>query len=234
MNNSAGHHLLAALRGGLVVSCQANPGEPFRDSESMGKFASSARMGGAVGVRTEGLSDIALVHELIPLPQIGLWKTDDIEDVFITPTVEHALAVAQAGAEIVAIDGTRRLRPDGKTLRETIDAIREHTGVLVMADTATFDDAEFAISAGADMVSTALSGYTRDSVDRGDGPDLDLVRAITERFDTPVFAEGRFRTPAQAAKAIALGAHAVVVGAAITDPIAISAWFVDAMKEAAP
>jgi N-acylglucosamine-6-phosphate 2-epimerase len=234
MNDSAGHHLLATLRGGLVVSCQANPGEPFRDSESMGKFASSAHVGGAVGVRTEGLSDIALIHELISLPQIGLWKTDDIENVFITPTVEHALAVAHAGAEIVAIDGTRRPRPDGKTLRETIDAIRENTGVLVMADTATFDDAEFSISAGADMISTALSGYTLDSAKRGDGPDLELVRAITESFDTPVFAEGRFRTPAQAAKAIALGAHAVVVGAAITDPIAISSWFVDAMKEAAP
>jgi len=226
--------LLDALRGGLIVSCQANPGEAFRSSDSMAKFARSAHAGGAVGLRTEGLSDISLIHQEISLPQIGLWKTDDIEDVFITPTLRHALAVAEAGAQIIALDGTRRPRPDGRTLRGTIQAIHDQTGALVMADAATVADGEAAADAGADMVSTALSGYTADTRQQQRGPDLELVHTLAASLDVPVFAEGRLRTPEHAAAAIRLGAYAVVVGAAITDPTAISGWFVDAVTSAAP
>lgn len=227
---SSQHDALDAVRGGLIVSCQSNPGEAFHDSVSMAKFASAARAAGAAGIRAQGLDDIALIHKQIPLPQIGLWKTADFDGVFITPTLTHALAVADAGAEIIAIDGTRRPRPDGKTLRETIDAIHKRTNALVMADIATVADAEAAAAAGADMVSTALSGYTQDTRGLHDGPDLDLVRTLTAMIDLPVFAEGRIRTPEQAADAIAFGAHAVVVGTAITDPTTISSWFVDAVK----
>jgi N-acylglucosamine-6-phosphate 2-epimerase len=221
--------LLEAVRGGLIVSCQSNPGEAFHDAGSMAKFASTALAAGAVGIRAQGLDDIALIHQQIPLPQIGLWKTADLDGVFITPTLEHALAVAAAGAEIIALDGTRRPRPDGKTLRVTIDAIHDRTAALVMADIATVPDAKAAVTAGADIISTTLSGYTQDTRGLHDGPDLELVRSLTAMLDLPVFAEGRIRTPEQAAEAIALGAHAVVVGTAITDPTTISSWFVDAI-----
>ena len=232
--NATQQQLLYALRGGLIVSCQANPGEAFHSSASMAKFASSAHAGGAVGLRTEGLGDIQLIHQQVPLPQIGLWKTDDIENVFITPTLSHALAVADAGAQIIALDGTRRPRPDGVTLRATIQAIHDRTGALVMADAATVADGEAAADAGADMVSTALSGYTADTRQQHDGPDLELVHTLSTGLDIPVFAEGRFRTPEHAAEAIRLGAFAVVIGAAITDPTAISGWFVNAITAAAP
>jgi len=230
--NSTQQTLLDSLCGGLIVSCQANPGEAFFDSASMAKFASTARAGGAVGVRVQGLDDIALIHEQVPLPQIGLWKTADIDNVFITPTLDHAIAVAAAGAEIIALDGTRRPRPDDKTLRETITAIHERTDALVMADVATAADGLAAADAGADMISTALSGYTADTRGKYDGPDFELVRTLTTTLDLPIFAEGRFRTPEHAASAIKLGAHGVVIGAAITDPTAISTWFVNAISTA--
>ncbi|MGY5318099.1 hypothetical protein ACXA45_02545 [Neomicrococcus lactis] len=39
------------------------------------------------------------------------------------------------------MDGTRRERPDGKTLKEAIAAVQERTGALVMADCVSFADA---------------------------------------------------------------------------------------------
>jgi N-acylglucosamine-6-phosphate 2-epimerase len=223
--------LLKSLRGGLMVSCQSNPGEAFHSPTAMAMFAQSALTAHAVGIRAQGLDDIALIHRTIPLPQIGLWKTNPADGVFITPTLKHAEAVARAGAEIVAIDGTGRPRPDGLTLRETIDAIHERTDALVMADIATAADATTAQEAGADIISTTLSGYTDDTRHTAaSGPDLDLLAALVGELSVPVFAEGRIRTPEQAADAIALGAHAVVVGTAITDPTTITSWFVQAIQ----
>ncbi len=216
------------------MSCQSDSGAAFDDPVSMVRFAGAAFAAGAVGIRAEGPDDIALIHRRVALPQVGLWKTDDVDGVFITPTLEHALAVTRAGAEIVALDGTRRCRPDGRTLRETIDAIHDRTPALVMADVSTLAEAEAAAAAGADMVSTALSGYTRATRHRPDRPDLDLVRHASRALDLPVFAEGRIRTPGQAAEAIALGAHAVVVGTAITDPTTIASWFVAAVAAESP
>lgn len=230
MASTTGNGLLDALRGGLIVSCQSNPGEAFHDATSMAKFAASARSAGAVGIRAHGLDDVAQIHEQISLPLIGLWKTGDVEAVFITPTLDHAVAIARAGAEIVAIDGTRRPRPDGRTLGETVSEIHGRTHALVMADVATVADGIAAASAGVDMISTALSGYTPETRGLNDGPDFDLVATLTDVLGLPVFAEGRIRTPEQAAQAIDLGAHAVVVGTAITHPRTISSWFVDALS----
>ncbi|HEY9293119.1 MAG TPA: N-acetylmannosamine-6-phosphate 2-epimerase, partial [Microlunatus sp.] len=93
---------ISALRGGLIVSCQAYPGEPLRVAKVMSLMAQAAVLGGAVGIRAQGIDDVRMVHTAVSVPQIGLWKVGD-DGVFITPTLEHALAVAQAGAEIVAI-----------------------------------------------------------------------------------------------------------------------------------
>ena len=231
MTEQTHQRLLHSLRGGLVVSCQSNPGEAFHSPTAMAMFAQSASAAHAVGIRAQGLDDIALIHHTIPLPQIGLWKTDPAVGVFITPTLAHAEAVARAGAEIIAIDGIRRPRPDGLTLRETIDAIHGRTDALVMADIATAADATTAQDSGADMVSTTLSGYTDDTRHTAaHGPDFDLLRTLVQALSVPVFAEGRIRTPEQAVQAIEIGAHAVVVGAAITDPTAITSWFVNALR----
>lgn len=221
--------MLDTLRGGLIVSCQAYPGEPLRDADAMARIAQSAVIGGAVGIRAQGLDDIRAIARSVSVPQIGLWKVG-VDGVFITPTLDHALAVVEAGADIVAIDGTRRARPDGLSLADTIRRLHEQTGALVMADAGSLDDALAAEDAGADIVGTTLSGYTGER-SRTDGPDLELVQVVASRVSAPVFAEGRIRTPSDARAALDAGAHAVVVGTAITHPATITSWFVEALAD---
>ncbi|MBC7761634.1 MAG: N-acetylmannosamine-6-phosphate 2-epimerase [Candidatus Saccharibacteria bacterium] len=220
--------MIDSLRGGLIVSCQAYPGEPLRDPHAMSLIAMSAAAGGAVGIRAQGVEDIILIRELVALPLIGLLKIGD-GDVFITPTLAHAIAVAEGGADIVAIDGTRRDRPDGLTLAQTIRAIHETTGALVMADAGSLEDGESAQDAGADIVGTTLSGYTG-ARPRTIEPDFELISEMATVLSVPVFAEGRIRTPAQAREALDRGAYAVVVGTAITHPTSITSWYVDALN----
>lgn len=223
------------LSGGLIVSCQAYPGEAMRDPRTMAQVAAAALVGGAAGIRVQGLADIRAVAES-PVPIVGLWKDGEAE-VFITPTLEHAKAVADAGADIVAIDGTRRPRPDGLTLAETIEGLRAHfvesgRDALIMADCGSLDDAVAAEEAGADILGTTLSGYTGERP-KSDGPDLELIGLVAGRCTRPVVAEGRIHTPAHAAAAIAAGAFAVCVGTAITHPSTITSWFADAVQGAA-
>lgn len=108
------HPIVAALRGGLVVSVQAYPGEPLRHPETMAQMARACELGGAAAIRCQGLADIAAVKGRVEVPVIGLWK-EGHEGVFITPTLRHALACANAGADVVALDATDRARPDGRT-----------------------------------------------------------------------------------------------------------------------
>jgi N-acylglucosamine-6-phosphate 2-epimerase len=219
--------LIDTLHGRLIVSCQAYPGEPLRDARAMALIAQSAAIGGAAGIRAQGLEDIRLIHDTVALPQIGLWKVGG-DGVFITPTLEHALAVIDAGAEIVAIDGTPRPRRDGLSLAETIREIHDRTGALVMADADCLESGMTAAESGADIVGTTLSGYT-DRRPKLPGPDLALIEDLSERLSVPLFAEGRIRTPAEAREALDRGAYAVVVGTAITHPATITSWFVDAI-----
>jgi N-acylglucosamine-6-phosphate 2-epimerase len=62
------------------------------------------------------------------------------------------------------------------------------------------------------------------------GPDLDLVAKLVAELDCPVIAEGRYSTPDLFAAALAAGAHAVVVGGAITDPGQITGRFLAAVR----
>lgn len=225
---------LERLRGALIVSCQAYPGEAMRDARTMAQVAAAALSGGAAAIRVQGIADIRAVATL-PVPIVGLWKDGDA-GVFITPTLEHAIAVADAGADIIAIDGTRRPRPDGRTFGETIAGLRAYfaeTGrdALIMADCGSLDDAVAAEAAGADVLGTTLSGYTGERP-KTDGPDLELIGLIAEQCTKPICAEGRIHTPAHAAEAIGAGAFTVCVGTAITHPSTITSWFAAAVQGA--
>ncbi|WP_422665100.1 N-acetylmannosamine-6-phosphate 2-epimerase [Agrococcus beijingensis] len=225
---TTGSETLEQLRGGMVVSCQAYPGEPMRDAETMARIARAAVAGGAAGIRLQGIADLRAAADL-EVPVIGLWK-DGADGVFITPTLRHALAVAEAGADVVAIDGTRRERPDGLSLAGTIAALRAEHDVLVMADCGSLDDAIAAEAAGADILGTTLAGYTGERP-KTEGPDLALIAEIAARCALPIMAEGRIHTPAHAAAALAAGATSVCVGTAITHPTTITGWFVAAIEE---
>ncbi len=222
--------LITQIRGGLIVSCQALPDEPLYGAEIMARLAVAAEQGGAVAIRANTPVDIRAIRAAVALPIIGLYK-DDIPDypVYITPTLDHARQVAAAGAEIIAIDATARPRPQPGTLADFIAAIHAATGCFVLADIATYAEGLAAEAAGADLISTTMSGYTADSPVQP-GPDLALVQQLATVLTVPLLAEGRFKVPDEVQQALALGATAVVVGGAITRPRQITRWFVDALK----
>lgn len=221
--------LVAQLQGGLIVSCQALADEPLHGASMMARMAMAAHSGGAVGIRANGPEDIRNIRAAVPLPLIGLYK-DGSEGVYITPTLAHARAVAEAGADMIALDATPRPRPGGEQLGDIIRAIHAELGALVMADISTVEEGLAAEAAGADVLSTTLSGYTPSSPRQAE-PDLALIAALTARATIPVIAEGRFRTSEQVCAALNLGAFAVVVGAAITRPQVITRWFVEAIRQ---
>ncbi|MBT1177568.1 MULTISPECIES: N-acetylmannosamine-6-phosphate 2-epimerase [Bifidobacterium] len=215
--------IIEQIKGGLVVSCQAYPGEPLRHPETMAQMAMAAEIGGAVAIRCQGLADIAAIKGQVKVPVIGIWKEGD-EGVYITPTLRHARCCAAAGADIVAIDATRRPRPDGLTYAQTVEALHRD-GVTVMADCGSFADAQQAVDAGTDIISTTLSGYTGER-EKTDGPDFELLEQMIAAFpDVPVLCEGRIHTPDQLAAVMERGAWAAVVGTAITHPTSITRWF---------
>ncbi|MEZ2388101.1 N-acetylmannosamine-6-phosphate 2-epimerase [bacterium RCC_150] len=220
---------LETLRGRLIVSCQAYPGEPMRDPRTTAQVAASAVIGRAAAVRVQGLADVQHTRAALEVPVIGLWK-DGHDGVFITPTLRHALAVANAGAHVVAVDGTRRPRPDGLTLDQTVAGIHAESHALVMADCGSLEDAAAAADAGADLIGTTLAGYSGERR-KTQGPDVELLEQIAAAgFGIPLLAEGRIHTPAQARQALEAGAFAVVVGTAITHPATITGWFADALR----
>jgi N-acylglucosamine-6-phosphate 2-epimerase len=219
---------ITTLTGGLIVSCQAYPGEPLRHPETMAQMAEAVVAGGAVAIRAQGLADVSFIKGRTTVPLIGLWK-DGHDGVFITPTLRHARAVRDAGAEIIALDGTRRPRPDGLTLADTIARLRDSGPTLIMADCGSLDDALAASDAGADLIGTTLAGYTDDRPPTT-GPDLELLAQMVAHLPgLPIVAEGRVHTPEQARAALNTGAHAVVVGTAITHPTTITNWFRQAL-----
>ena len=211
------------------MSCQALPGEPLFGADIMARLAVAAEGGGAVGIRANSPADIAAIHAAITLPLIGLSKVDVAGyDVYITPTLADALAVSDAGADVIALDATCRPHPEGTTAA-FIQRVKAATQKPVLADISTFDEALQAQDAGADFVSTTMSGYTAYSP-QSDDPDLELVRRLALALTIPVLAEGRIATPEQARAALGAGAWAVVVGGAITRPQQITQRFVKAIK----
>lgn len=211
-------------RHSLVVSCQARVGNPLHGPKFMAAMATAAVMGGARAIRANGAEDIAAIRAVVNVPILGINKMGDPSGVFITPSIAAAAEVVAAGADIVAIDGTERVRPDGSALQQQIKAIHEELGVPVMADVDTFEAGLAAREAGADVVATTLSGYTGDRP-TPDGPDLRLLERLAVALDCPVIGEGRFWTPEDVRAGFSAGAWAIVVGTAITNPLAVTRRF---------
>ena len=209
----------------LVVSCQALDHEALFGAEIMAKMAVAAQRGGACAIRANTPVDVQAIKEAVSLPVIGLYK-EVLPDtpVIITPTWRHALALVKAGADMIALDATERPHPE-EDVPTLIKMIHEQTDCLVMADISTLSEGIAAEAAGADVVSTTLSGYTAYSL-QGGMPDIELVKQLAQRVKVPVFGEGRYHTPEQVMQALDAGATAVVVGGAITRPQEITARYV--------
>lgn len=216
---------LAALDGGIVVSCQARADNPLHGPSHMTAMARAAVLGGAVGIRAQGADDIAAIHDAVEVPIIGIHKILDGREVYITPTFEVAAEVAAAGADIVALDATDRER-EGGPAPALIRRIREELGVPVMADVDDLASGLAAADAGAELVATTLSGYTGGPVPPE--PDLRLIEELAAAVAVPVVAEGRIARPEDVRRAFSAGASIVVVGTAITNPWRITERFVRA------
>ena len=218
-------------RGSLIVSCQARVDNPLHGATFMGAVALAAAQGGAGAIRVNGPDD---VRAALPagLPVIGLNKIFSPDfPVYITPSFAAAAELAEAGADIVALDCTARPR-DGEPPAEIIRRIRDELGASAFADISTLEEGLAAEQMGADYVSSTLSGYTDPDAPKPEGPDLALIEALAKRCSVPVIAEGRFNTPALARAAIEAGAHAVVVGTMITNPREITRAFAAALGQA--
>jgi len=207
---------IAALKGGLVVSCQAPTTSPLHHPDVIAAMAAAAVQQGAVGVRIDSPAHIAAVRQRVSVPIIGLWKqVSPASSVYITPQFHHAQAVAEAGADVIAIDATLRPRPGKETLPTLIQQIHDQLKRPVMADVDTLAAAQAAAQAGADMIGTTLYGYT-EATKNEQPPGFQLLQGMLETTSVPCVCEGGIASPAAARHAIALGAFTVVVGTAIT------------------
>ena len=210
----------------LAVSCQARADNPLHGPVFMAAMAQAAEQGGALALRANGPADIAAIRAVSALPIIGILKRwDDRFPVYITPDFASAEAIAAAGADIIAIDATDRPR-DGEPLDRLIGRIRDELGKPVFADCATLEDGVRAAALGASYIATTLSGYTPETEARKAlGPDIALIAALARAVSVPIIAEGRFELPEQLEIAFEAGAHAVVIGTAITNPREITRRF---------
>lgn len=218
-------------RGSLVVSCQARKDNPLHGPLFMGAMALAARDGGAAAIRANGPDDVAAC-KAAGLPIVGINKVfDDRYPVYITPDFAAAAVLAEAGADLIAIDCTPRPR-NGPPVAETVRRIVDELKLPVFADVATLEEGIAAEAMGASYVSTTLSGYTDYTQPKPELPDLALVEALARQLSVPVVAEGRYNTPALARAAIDAGALAVVVGTMITNPREITRGFAAALHRA--
>ncbi|MBE9115031.1 N-acetylmannosamine-6-phosphate 2-epimerase [Lusitaniella coriacea LEGE 07157] len=209
--------MLENLQHGLIVSCQAPVGSPLHDPSIVAAMAQAAVIGGAKGVRVDTPAHVRATREKLPdTPIIGLWKQHvPGSEVYITPHFEDARAIADAGADIIAIDATLRDRGNADTLQTLIPRIGDELGKLVMADADSIEGAIAAAQAGADCVGTTLYGYTSQTQHLSP-PGWDLLQQLVEQLEIPAICEGGIASPDMAETALQLGAHAVVVGGAIT------------------
>lgn len=227
-----GGELREMIRGRLVVSCQASPGDAFYAPECMARFAAAAETGGAAAIRANGAEDIRAIVQATRLPVIGIQKRT-LEDgrVLITPTFEEARALVEAGAAAVALDCTARGQRHGALAR--LRRIREELGVAACADIATEEEAAAAAAGGADFVLSTMRGYTAETAHvRRFEPEF--IARLARAVNVPVIAEGMIGRPEEARAAMQAGALAVIVGTAITRPHEITRLFARAVRAPRP
>ena len=221
--------LFALMKGQIIVSCQATPGEPLYDRERslMPYMARAAKLAGARMIRTSSVRDIVGIKEETGLPAIGLIKREYPGYTGrITMTMREVDECMDALADIVSIDCTDCTRGDGLTPPEFLQKVKsKYPNIIIMADCATEREAIAAFEAGADLVGSTMNGYTPQTSDQKGDPNFALVESLARKLPCPVIAEGRVHTPEQVRKMLDLGAWAVVVGGAITRPLEIAQRF---------
>ena len=225
--------VFSQIKGGLIVSCQALEHEPLYTKEGgvMPLMAKAAAEAGAVGIRANTVRDIMQIKEAVDLPVIGIIKKDyEGTPMYITVTMKEVDELAACGVDIIAVQGTSALRPDGSTAAQFIEAIKEkYPEQLVIADCATIEEGIACALAGADFIGTTMRGYTPETQGCND-IDYNFIAQLVEKCPARIIAEGHIHYPEQAKKALDAGAFALVVGGAITRPAEITARFISAIQ----
>ena len=226
--------LFDRMKGTIIVSCQATPGEPLYDPQRslMPYMARAAKLAGAQMIRTSSVRDIIGIKEETGLPVIGLIKREyPGYSGRITMTMREVDECMEALADIISIDCTDTPRGDGLTAPEFLRQVKaKYPNSIIMADCATLPEAEAAYAAGADLVGSTMNGYTAATAHCKGEPNYELVEQMAEALPCPVIAEGRVHTPEQARRMLNIGAWAVVVGGAITRPLEIANRFMAVLK----
>ena len=221
------------LRHKLIVSCQALPDEPLHSDFIMARMAVAAKEGGASGIRANSVVDIAAIRKAVDLPIIGIIKRDyEGADVYITATMKEVDELMTVRPNIIAIDATTSTRPNGESLKEFFQKVKEkYPDQLWMADCSTIDEMLTADQLGFDYIGTTLVGYTKQSQgDKIESNDFEIIRKALSKLSHPLIAEGNIDTPDKVRRVLELGAYSVVVGSAITRPQLITKKFVEATK----
>ena len=222
--------MLDQIKGKLVISCQALPGEPLHSPMIMGRMAIAAKNAGAAGIRAQGVEDIIEIKQVTGLPVIGIIKRNYPDsEVFITATKKEVQELLATDCEMIALDATIRPRPNGELLQDLLDQIHA-ANRLAMADCSTVEEAKIAEEMGFDCVSATLAGYTSYSTQTS-GPDVELVKQLVKDCQIPVIAEGKIHTPEQLKEIMDLGVYSAVVGGAITRPQEIAQRFIAKLEE---
>lgn len=225
--------LLEGMKDGLIVSCQVQKDDPIYTEDMVVKMAEAAKWAGAVGIRANSPEQIKAIKEKVDLPIIGLWKIwYEDSDVFITPTLDAAKAVWEAGAEIIALDCIAQITHEKTVAWDLLDQVKkEIPEAIIFADVSNYEEAKHAVEHGADIVAPTLYGYTKETANI-EGADYRMFAKICRDFkeDAYIMMEGHLYTPEDAMKCIYLGAHAVVVGSAITRPHLTAKRFVDLLS----
>ena len=218
----------SAVKGKLIISCQALPDEPLHSPFIMGRMARAAKEGGAVAIRAQSVADIEEIRSEAQLPVIGLIKQNYADSpIYITPTMHEVEALIGTGCEVIALDMTDRVRPQQTDIRDLIARIHE-AHRLILADISTYEEGMKAAELGVDAISTTMSGYTPYSP-QIEGPDYELMRRLAKDAPVPVFAEGRINTPEELVEAMKTGVYGAIIGSAITRPQLIARRFTNAI-----
>lgn len=226
---------IETVKGNLIVSCQALPDEPLHSSFIMGRMALAAKQGGAKGIRANTIEDINEIKTQVDLPIIGIIKeVYGDSPVYITPTMKEVSALVEnAHPDIIAVDATCRIKPDGKTIDEFFADIKaKYPNQLLMADCATPQEMMHADELGFDFIGTTLVGYTEQSKGlKIETDDFKIIRDLVSVAKHPIIAEGNIDTPEKVRRVLDIGCYSCVVGSIITRPQLITKRFVDAIEK---
>lgn len=215
--------ILNKIKNKIIVSSQAQKNEPLYNEIAMNALIETIVVLGKTDcLRLAGARDVKNTKEKFgdSVVVIGITKPDIIpvnykELVYITPNIEDVNSLIEADADIIAFDATKRERKT--SVLELINFIHSKNK-MAMADIAEFNEAKEAYELGADIISTTLSGYTKNTENTPDTPDFNLLQKCVKELKCPIILEGKTKDYKDVKHAFELGAYAVVIGSMVTRP----------------